>query len=74
MIECAQWIRGVFLTVTASSMVPEAKNGPRPLSHCSFICLCVDRGKGVCESMHRHKICETRLVTYSFALGTMELA
>ena len=74
MIECAQWIRGVFLTVTASFMVPEAKNGPRPLSHCSFICLCANRDKGVCEFLHRHKICETQLVTYYFALGTMELA
>ena len=74
MIERVRCLCDIFLTVTASSMVPEAKNGPRPSSHCSFICLCANRDKGVCEFLHRHKICETRLVTYYFALGTMELA
>ena len=74
MIKRLRRLRGIFLTVTASSMVPEAKNGPRPSSHCSFICLCANRDKGVCEFLHRHKICETRLATNYFALGTMELA
>ena len=73
MIKRVRCLRGIFLTVTTSSMVPEQKNGPRPSSHCSFICLCANRDKVVCEFLHRHKICETRLVTYYFALGTMEL-
>ena len=73
MIKRVRCLRGIFLTVTTSSMVPEQKNGPRPSSHCSFICLCANRDKSVCEFLHRHKICETRLVTYYFALGTMEL-
>ena len=74
MIERVRCLRGIFLTVTASSMVPEAKNGPRSSSHCSFICLCANRDKVVCEFLHRHKICETRLVTYYFVSDTMELA
>ena len=74
MIKRVRCLRGIFLTVTTSSMVPEQKNGPRPSSHCSFICLCANRDKNVCEFLHRHKICETRLVTYSFAPGTMEFA
>ena len=74
MIKRVRCLRGIFLTVKTSSMVPEQKNGPRPSSHCSFICLCANRDKSVCEFLHRHKICETRLVTYYFALGTMKLA
>ena len=74
MIKRLRCLRGIFLTVTASSMVPEQKNGPRPSSHCSFICLCANRDKSVCEFLHRHKICETRLVTYYFVSDTMELA
>ena len=74
MIKRLRRLRGIFLTVTTSSMVPEQKNGPRPSSHCSFICLCANRDKSVCEFLHRHKICETRLVAYYFALDTMELA
>ena len=74
MIKRVRCLRGIFLTVTTSSMVPEQKNGPRPSSHCSFICLCANRDKGVCEFLPRHKICETRLVTYYFVSDTMELA
>ena len=74
MIKRVRCLRGIFLTVTTSSMVPEQKNGPRPSSHCSFICLCANRDKSVCEFLHRHKICETRLVTYYFVSDTMELA
>ena len=74
MIKRVRCLRGIFLTVTTSSMVSEQKNGPRPSSHCSFICLCANRDKSVCEFLHRHKICETRLVTYYFVSDTMELA
>ena len=74
MIKRVRCLRGIFLTVTTSSMVPEQKNGPRPSSHYSFICLRADRNKDVCESMRWHKICETRLVTYYFVSDTMELA